>query len=67
MPHEPKKKHSKATKRIRRASIMLGAVSLVVCKNCKEKTLAHMACRKCGYYGGKQAKSIKQKAVVTKA
>lgn len=67
MPHEPKKKHSKAAKRIRRASIMLGAVSLVVCKNCGQKTLAHMACRNCGFYAGKQAKSIKQKAVITRA
>lgn len=67
MPHEPKKKHSKAAKRIRRASINLETMSLIICKNCAEKTLAHMACRRCGFYAGKQTKLVKQKAVVTKA
>lgn len=67
MPHEPKKKHSKAAKRIRRASINLKALSLIICTNCKQKTLAHMACRSCGFYGGKPAKNLKPKAVVTKA
>ncbi|MBI3486405.1 50S ribosomal protein L32 [Candidatus Daviesbacteria bacterium] len=67
MPHEPKKKHSKAVKRIRRASIRLEAANLIVCKNCKEKTLAHMACRSCGFYAGKQTREIKQKAIVTRA
>lgn len=65
MPHEPKKKHSKAAKRVRRASITLEAVSLIVCKNCNEKTLSHMVCRNCGFYSGK---SVTKSAVkVTKA
>lgn len=53
MPHEPKKRHSKTVKRIRRAAIKLASVNLVTCKNCNAKTIAHMACRNCGYYGGK--------------
>lgn len=64
MPHEPKKKHSKSAKRIRRASKVLGAINLVVCPNCNAKTLAHMACSSCGFYAGK---AVKQKAVVTRA
>lgn len=67
MPHEPKKKHSKAVKRIRRASIHLEAANLIVCKNCKEKTLGHMACRNCGFYAGKNIRSSKTKAIVTRA
>jgi large subunit ribosomal protein L32 len=67
MPHEPKKRHSKSAKRIRRASITLSAVSLVNCKNCGEKTLAHMACRSCGFYGGKATKDIKPQVKITKA
>ncbi len=67
MPHEPKKKHSKSQKRIRRAAINLAAVNLMVCKNCNSKTLAHMACRNCGFYAGSTVKSIKQKTVVTRA
>lgn len=54
MPHEPKRRHSKAVKNKRRAAIKLAAVNLVVCKNCNSKTMAHMACRTCGYFGGKK-------------
>lgn len=55
MPHEPKKKHSKAVKRTRRAAINLKAVNLMECKNCNSKTLAHMICRSCGFYAGEQS------------
>jgi large subunit ribosomal protein L32 len=65
MAGEPKRRHSKARKRTRRASIKLEAVSLLVCKNCGAKTLPHIACIDCGFYGGKSVG--KQKAVVTKA
>jgi large subunit ribosomal protein L32 len=58
MPHEPKKRHSKADKRTRRASIMLKSMALEVCKNCNAKTLAHMACRSCGFYAGKKATDV---------
>ena len=53
MPHEPKKRHSKADKRTRRAAIKLDAAIFITCKNCNEKTLSHMACRRCGFYKGK--------------
>lgn len=67
MPHEPKKRHSKSVKRTRRAAINLAAVKLHLCKNCNEKTLAHMACRSCGLYGGKPVRSSKQQVTITKA
>lgn len=65
MPHEPKKKHSKSQKRIRRASINLKAISLMDCPNCNSKTLAHMTCRECGFYAGKKVNDSVVK--VTKA
>lgn len=58
MPHEPKKRGSKAGKRTRRASIILKTMALEVCKNCSAKTLAHMACRSCGFYAGKKAVAV---------
>lgn len=65
MPGEPKRRHSKARKRTRRASIKLEAIALVVCKNCGAKTQPHIACIECGFYAGKLVG--KQKAKVTKA
>ncbi len=65
MPGEPKRRHSKARKRTRRAAIKLAAVSLVVCKNCGSKTRPHMACIECGFYAGKAV--LEQKAKVIKA
>lgn len=65
MAQEPKRRHSKARKRVRRASIMLKSTSLIICKNCGQSNLPHMACAHCGFYKGKSAG--KAKAVVTKA
>ena len=65
MAAEPKRRHSKARKRTRRAAIHLTAISLVVCKNCQAKTRPHMACVECGFYAGKLVG--KQKAKVTTA
>lgn len=65
MGAEPKRRHSKARKRTRRAAINLAAVSLVICKNCGKKTKPHMVCIECGFYRGKLIG--KQKAKVTTA
>jgi len=67
MPHEPKRRHAKAAKRVRRASIKLDAISLVVCKNCQQKTLAHQVCKNCGFYGGSEVLAAKKTVTVTKA
>lgn len=66
MPQEPKKKHSKARKRTRRASIMLKSLGLIKCSNCQELTIPHQVCKKCGFYKDKQVK-IKTEVKVTKA
>lgn len=59
MPQEPKKKHSKARKRTRRASIKLEGLALLACKNCGQMRLPHQACKHCGFYKGIPAKSTK--------
>lgn len=66
MPQEPKKKHSKARKRTRRAAIKLTSVGLVVCPNCKQPTIPHQACKSCGYYKGSKVRA-KTEVKVTKA
>ncbi len=64
MAGEPKRRHSKARKRTRRAAINL-AVSSVTCKNCGKLTIPHTVCRECGFYGGKAV--TKEKVQVTRA
>jgi large subunit ribosomal protein L32 len=66
MPQEPKKKHSKARKRARRASINLKALGLQLCPECKLPTLAHTACKNCGFYAGKKVTDT-ARVKVTKA
>lgn len=64
MAGEPKRRHSKARKRTRRAAINL-AVSLVACKNCGKPTKPHVVCASCSFYGGKAIG--KEKVRVVKA
>lgn len=64
MAGEPKRRHSKARKRTRRAAINL-AVNLTACKNCGKPAKSHMVCKECGFYGGKAV--AKEKVQVTKA
>lgn len=64
MASEPKRRHSKARKRVRRAAIKL-AVNFVSCKNCGKPTMSHVICKECGFYGGKAVS--KEKVKVTKA
>jgi large subunit ribosomal protein L32 len=65
MAQEPKKKHSKARKRTRRASIALKELGLMTCPNCQKPKLSHIACQYCGFYKGVRATS-KMKVEVTK-
>ena len=65
MASEPKRRHSKARKRTRRAAIKLANPPLITCKNCGKLTLPHIVCANCGFYGGKAV--IKEKVQVTKA
>lgn len=64
MPHEPKKRHSRARQGKRRASIRLQIPGIVACPNCKEKVYPHTVCRKCGYYGSKQVIKVKEQAKI---
>lgn len=63
MASEPKRRHSKARKRTRRAAINL-AVNLVACKNCGKPTKSHLTCISCGFYGGKETSSKKKVEVI---
>ncbi len=60
MPHEPKKRHSRARQGKRRASIKLVTPGFNTCPNCKNVTYPHTVCKKCGFYNGKQIIKIKQ-------
>jgi large subunit ribosomal protein L32 len=53
MAGEPKRRHSKSRKRVRRASIKL-TQSFTICKNCGKPTLPHVVCKSCGFYSGKE-------------
>ncbi len=64
MAGEPKRRHSKTRKRVRRASINL-AVNLIACSNCGTLIRSHMVCISCGYYKGKAVG--KKEVTVTKA
>ena len=64
MAGEPKRRHSKARKRTRRAAIKL-AVNFVSCKNCGKPTQSHIVCISCGFYGDHAI--AREKVQVTKA
>lgn len=64
MGSEPKRRHSKSAKRVRRSSIKL-ATFYVYCKNCGKPTIPHIVCKECGFYGGKAV--TKRSVQVTKA
>jgi len=49
----PKRRTSKARKRIRRSHHALTPVRTVVCKKCGHAMLPHAVCRHCGYYRGR--------------
>ena len=66
MPQEPKRRHSKARKRTRRASIFLSSLGTVVCKKCGSKTLPHLVCINCGFYKNRQVGDLKSSVKVTK-
>ncbi|EKD85374.1 MAG: hypothetical protein ACD_38C00036G0011 [uncultured bacterium] len=63
MAGEPKRRHSKTRKRVRRAAIKL-SVNLVTCKSCSKLTLPHVVCKYCGFYGGKKIKTPKTAEVI---
>lgn len=57
----PPRRISKTRKRQRRSHFKLDMPSMMVCPNCGEMKLAHVVCKKCGYYDGRFVKEIKVK------
>ncbi len=55
----PKRRHSHARSRKRRAHDGLSAKSLSVCPNCREMKLPHRVCPQCGHYKGKAVVEVK--------
>jgi large subunit ribosomal protein L32 len=53
MPN-PKKRHSKQRKRLRRTHDALTSPSLTNCPKCKAARRPHTVCDNCGYYGGQE-------------
>ena len=58
MPN-PKRRHSKARTRKRRAHDFLTAKSLSTCPNCQEAKLPHRVFPNCGYYEGREVINVK--------
>ena len=58
MPN-PKRRHSKARTRKRRAHDALTTKSVSTCPNCHEAKLPHRVCLKCGYYKGREVIEVK--------
>jgi len=56
----PFRRISKTKKRMRRSHQALSVPGMITCPNCGELTLAHRACRACGYYKGVQVVAVKE-------
>jgi large subunit ribosomal protein L32 len=56
----PKRRTSKARKRIRRSHQALVAVRTVTCKQCGHATLPHAACSHCGSYRGRKVIEVEE-------
>lgn len=59
MPN-PKRRHSKARTRKRRAHDAISAPQSSVCPNCQEPRLSHRACPKCGQYKGRKVMDTRE-------
>ena len=50
----PARRISKTAKRLRRTHLKKEAPTTDVCKNCGAVVVPHRACKKCGFYKGKE-------------
>jgi large subunit ribosomal protein L32 len=58
MPN-PKRRHSKRRKNLRRAHHHLTAPSLSECPHCHAQKMPHHICPSCGYYKGREVVDTK--------
>jgi len=56
----PKSRTSKARKHSRFANWKISTPAIVECPRCHEPKLAHRACKKCGYYDGKDVLALEK-------
>ena len=61
MPN-PKRRHSKSRRNMRRAHDFLETPSLSKCSHCGAPTMPHRVCASCGFYKGKQVIAAKNAA-----
>lgn len=57
----PKRKLSTRRQARRERSIKIHIKNPIRCQNCKELTIPHHVCKKCGFYDGKSVISLKTK------
>ncbi|MCX7856906.1 MAG: 50S ribosomal protein L32 [Deltaproteobacteria bacterium] len=50
----PKKRQSRSRRDKRRTHYKLSAPGFILCPNCKEPTMPHTICQRCGTYKGKK-------------
>ncbi len=61
MGAHPKRKISKKRRDERRSHQALSVPQFITCPSCRELTLPHQACHRCGVYRGRQV--VKREAV----
>jgi large subunit ribosomal protein L32 len=61
MPN-PKRRHSKARTRKRRAHDALRQPQTSICPNCQEPRMPHRVCPKCGFYKGREVVQVEETA-----
>jgi large subunit ribosomal protein L32 len=59
MPN-PKRRHSKSRRDMRRAHDHLQSPGLSTCPNCTEPKLPHRVCPRCGFYKGKAVIAVNE-------
>ena len=59
MPN-PKRRHSKSRRDMRRAHDHLASPGLSLCPNCQEPRLPHRVCARCGFYKGRAVIEVKE-------
>ncbi len=56
----PKRKTPKSRRDKRRTHYKVSAPKVILCSNCKEPTVPHRVCPKCGMYRGKKYLAVEE-------